>query len=79
MPFDIVFQTTAFILMTHRYHTPRLKSRFTAGNQCHKLLWWRVHEPLAVELQSDKVLQTDSTRAHRPARWHVNGFQVECS
>jgi predicted RecB family nuclease len=33
------------------------KSRFTAGKQCHKLLWWRVHEPLAVELQPDKVLQ----------------------
>lgn len=33
------------------------KSRFTAGKRCHKLLWWRVHEPLAVELQPDKVLQ----------------------
>jgi predicted RecB family nuclease len=33
------------------------KSRFTAGKQCHKLLWWRVHEPLARELQPDKVLQ----------------------
>jgi predicted RecB family nuclease len=33
------------------------KSRFTAGTQCHKLLWWRVHEPLALELQPDKVLQ----------------------
>jgi predicted RecB family nuclease len=33
------------------------KSRFTAGKQCHKLLWWRVHEPLAVELQPDIVLQ----------------------
>jgi hypothetical protein len=33
------------------------KSRVTAGKQCHKLLWWRVHEPLAVELQPDKVLQ----------------------
>src|SRR5438034_2014734 len=33
------------------------KSRFTAGTQCHKLLWWKVHEPLAVELQPDKVLQ----------------------
>jgi len=32
------------------------KSRFTAGIQCHKLLWWKVHEPLAVELQPDKVL-----------------------
>ena len=37
---------------------PRLsKSRFTAGKQCHKLLWWRVHEPLAPELQPNKVLQ----------------------
>jgi uncharacterized protein DUF2779 len=33
------------------------KSRYTAGVQCHKLLWWKVHEPLAVELQPDKVLQ----------------------
>src|SRR5256885_8409518 len=33
------------------------KSRFTAGLQCHRLLWWKVHEPLAVELQPDKVLQ----------------------
>src|SRR6266513_5830200 len=33
------------------------KSRYTAGVQCHKLLWWRVHEPLAVQLQPDKVLQ----------------------
>src|SRR5205809_8143898 len=33
------------------------KSRFVAGKQCHKLLWWKVHEPLAVELQADKVLQ----------------------
>ncbi|MGH7607359.1 MAG: DUF2779 domain-containing protein [Gemmatimonadales bacterium] len=33
------------------------KSRFVAGLQCHKLLWWKVHEPNAVELQPDKVLQ----------------------
>jgi uncharacterized protein DUF2779 len=33
------------------------KSRYTAGVQCHKLLWWKVHEPLAVELQPDRVLQ----------------------
>jgi predicted RecB family nuclease len=32
------------------------KSRFTAGIQRHKLLWWKVHEPLAAELQPDKVL-----------------------
>ncbi|MCH7717008.1 MAG: DUF2779 domain-containing protein [Gemmatimonadetes bacterium] len=33
------------------------KSRFVAGVQCHKLLWWKVHEPDAVELQPDIVLQ----------------------
>jgi hypothetical protein len=33
------------------------KSRYTAGAQCHKLLWWKVHEPEAVELQPGKVLQ----------------------
>ena len=33
------------------------KSRYTAGVQCHKYLWWKVHEPLAVELQPDKVLE----------------------
>lgn len=33
------------------------KSRFVAGAQCHKLLWLKVHEPNAVELQPDKVLQ----------------------
>ena len=33
------------------------KSRYTAGTQCHKLLRWKVHEPSAVELQPDKVLQ----------------------
>ena len=33
------------------------KSRFTSGLQCHKKLWWEVHEPDALELQPDKVLQ----------------------
>jgi uncharacterized protein DUF2779 len=33
------------------------KSRFVAGWQCHKLLWLKVHEPLAPELQVDVVLQ----------------------
>src|SRR5881296_1763106 len=32
------------------------KSHFTSGLQCHKKLWWEVHEPDAVELQPDKVL-----------------------
>src|SRR2546422_546734 len=33
------------------------KSRFVAGCQCHKLLWWTVHDPDALELQPDKVMQ----------------------
>src|SRR6266571_2968533 len=33
------------------------KSRFTSGLQCYKKLWWEVHEPDAIELQPDKVLQ----------------------
>ncbi len=33
------------------------KSRFTSGLQCHKKLWWEVHEPDALELQPDRVLQ----------------------
>ena len=33
------------------------KSRFTSGLQCHRKLWWEVHEPKAPELQPDKVLQ----------------------
>ncbi len=37
--------------MTKPTHPHRLsKSRFVAGCQCHKLLWWRVHEPKAKEL-----------------------------
>ena len=33
------------------------KSCFAAAVQCHKLLWWKVHEPDAGELQPGKVPQ----------------------
>ena len=33
------------------------KSRFVAGWQCHKLLWWKVHEPRATELEPSIVLE----------------------
>jgi predicted RecB family nuclease len=33
------------------------KYDFLSGSQCLKQLWWRRHEPNAVELQPDKVLQ----------------------
>lgn len=39
--------------MAHRLS----KSRFVAGWQCPKLLWWRVHEPHAKELEPDVVLR----------------------
>jgi len=44
---------TTFTTVSHRLS----KSRFTSGLQCHKKLWWEVHEPNAIELQPDKVLQ----------------------
>ena len=31
------------------------KTRFLQGLQCHKQLWWRVHEPDAPELEVDKL------------------------
>ncbi len=44
--------------MSSSSYSSRLsKSRFTAGCECHKLLWWKVHEPDASELQPDRVLQ----------------------
>ena len=33
------------------------KSRFTAGLQCQRQLWWKVHEPRAPELKPDASLQ----------------------
>ena len=33
------------------------KSRFTTGLQCHRQLWWKVHEPRAAELTPDPALQ----------------------
>ncbi|MCA9582675.1 MAG: DUF2779 domain-containing protein [Myxococcales bacterium] len=41
--------------MTRRYGLS--KSKFVAGVQCHRMLWWRVHEPDAPELAVDDGLQ----------------------
>lgn len=52
------------------------KTRFVAGWQCHKLLWWTVHEPDAVELQPDEVLQDrfdQGTEVGRLARTRFPG------
>jgi hypothetical protein len=52
------------------------KSRYTAGLQCHKQLWWRVHEPEAPELVPDAGTQRlFDTGLHvgEVARTHVPG------
>ncbi|MHB1844793.1 MAG: DUF2779 domain-containing protein [Deltaproteobacteria bacterium] len=52
------------------------KSRFVAGLQCHKQLWWRVNEPEAPELRPDAGLQAIFDRGNRVgevARSHVPG------
>ncbi len=52
------------------------KSRFVAGCQCHKLLWWRVHEPNAEELQPDIVLQ-DRFDQGQEVEWRIqSGFRT---
>src|SRR3990170_6475829 len=52
------------------------KSRVMAGLQCHKLLWWMVHEPTAPELQPDDQTQAAmdrGTRVTEIARSYVPG------
>jgi hypothetical protein len=52
------------------------KSRFTAGLQCHKQLWWRVHEPDARELVPDARTQAifdQGTDIGELARTYVPG------
>ena len=58
--------------------TSRLsKSRFVSGLQCHKLLWWQVHEPDAPELSEvDPATQFIFDQGHevgRRARQYVPG------
>lgn len=52
------------------------KSRVMAGLQCHKRLWWMVHEPTAPELQPDELAQSAmdrGTRVTEIARSYVPG------
>jgi len=52
------------------------KSRFTAGLQCVRQLWWRVHEPESPELVPDVVTQKlfdQGSRIGELARTHVPG------
>ena len=41
------------------------KTRAMAGLQCHKQLWWRVHDPGSPELVVDPVLQAVFDRGHQ--------------
>lgn len=55
------------------------KSRFTSGLQCHRLLWWQVHEPEAEELVPDVGLQArfdTGTRVGALARTYVPGGRL---
>src|SRR3989475_354679 len=52
------------------------KSRFLAGLQCHKQLWWRVHEPDAPELVPDaghRNILDQGNEVGRKAREYVPG------
>ncbi len=49
--------------------TPRLsKSKFVSGLQCHKLLWWQVHERDAPELAPDAATQFIFDHGHEVGR-----------
>ena len=59
---------------------PRVsKSRFMAGRQCHKLLWWKVYEPQAPELEATPDLQARfaaGKRVGEVARGYVPGSEA---
>src|SRR5437773_398233 len=52
------------------------KSRIMAGLQCHKRLWWTVHEPTVPELEVEDLVQASmdrGTRITEIARTYVPG------
>ncbi len=55
------------------------KSRYLAGLQCHKQLWWRVHEPEAPELVPDAALLNrfaQGAEVDQRARSYVPGGEL---
>src|SRR5213080_1194224 len=55
------------------------KSRYLAGLQCHKQLWWRVHEPEAPELSptpGQQNLFAQGRDVGERARRHVPGGEL---
>jgi hypothetical protein len=52
------------------------KTRFAAGQQCSKLLWWKVHEPDAPELVPDpaaRFIMDEGARVEKAARARFPG------
>ncbi len=45
------------------------KTRYLHGLQCHQQLWWRVHEPSAVELIPDLETRARFEEGHRVGEW----------
>jgi len=55
------------------------KTRYVAGLQCHKLLWWRVHDPDAPELVPDPVARyrfEQGDEVTRAARERIPGGRL---
>src|SRR2546421_13009716 len=55
------------------------KSRYLSGLQCHKQLWWRVHEPEAPELApspGQQNLFAQGREGGERARQHVPGGRL---
>src|SRR5438445_12965315 len=55
------------------------KSRYLSGLQCHKQLWWRVHEPEAPELApspGQQNLFAQGREVGERARAHVPGGEL---
>lgn len=39
------------------------KSHYTAGAQCHKLLWWKVREPLTADYKAQVIVYSAGAKA----------------
>ena len=57
------------------------KSRYLSGRQCHRRLWWEVHEPDAPELTPDAATQRVFDTGHRVGEvartWFPGGVLVD--
>jgi len=71
-------QADQFAIHRHEPFEPPLKSRFVTGVQCHKLLWWTVHEAEAKELQPDKVLQDLFDQGRQVGEVARTRYPTEC-